>query len=300
LQSDVAEDYVSGAGRGEPRIDPAGYVENEFASYREPRGNPPTELFVSPHLDHVAFSCGGTMAAFAQRGWYTVLATVFTRSVDEPMIFALECQLDKGLTADVDYMALRREEDLLFAERVGVGRVVWLDLPEAPHRGYASALFSGVLEGDEVWREAAKPLAGRLQALAPDVIFVPQALGNHADYLQVVRAVRELDGLNPRVVWYRDAPYAARKPGAQPLPLLPDGLKNTTTDISGTLEVKLHACGAYATQLGFQFGGELSMRELLANFAANEARRLGSSSPAAETFLLTPEPEAARLNFPQA
>jgi hypothetical protein len=34
--------------------------------------------------------------------------------------------------------------------------------------------------------------------------------------------------------------------------------------------------GGGATQLGFQFGGEQSMRELLANFAANEARRPGS------------------------
>ena len=67
-----------------------------------------------------------------------------------------------------------------------------------------------------------------------------------------------------------------------------------------TLEVKLHACAAYATQLGFQFGGEQSMRELLVNFAADEARRLGSPSPAAETFLLPPEAEAARLSFPQA
>jgi LmbE family N-acetylglucosaminyl deacetylase len=222
--------------------------------------------------------------------------------VDEPTCFALECQLDKGLTADVDYVTLRREEDRLFAERVGVGRVVWLDLSEAPYRGYASAsaLFSGVLEGEEVWREAANRLAGLLQTLAPDVVFVPQALGNHAEHLQVVRAVRELDGLTPRVVWYRDAPYAARKPGAQPSPLLPDGLKNTTTDISGTLEVKLHACAACAAQLGFQFGGEQSMRELLVNFAGDEARRLSSPSPAAQTFLFPPEAETARLNFPQA
>ena len=297
---DTAEDDVSGAGQGEPRIDPAVDVEHEFR--RKSEGNPPTALFVSPHLDDVAFSCGGTMALLAERGWYTVLATVFTASVDEPTGFALECQLDKDLTADVDYMALRREEDRLFAERVGVGRVVWLDLPEAPHRGYASAsaLFSGVLKGDEVWREVANRLAGLLQTLATDVVFVPQALGNHADHLQVVRAVRALDGLTPRAVWYRDAPYAARKPGAQPSPLLPDGLKNTTTDVSGTLEVKLHACAAYATQLGFQFGGEQSMRELLANFAADEARRLGSPSPAAETFLLPPEADAARLSFPRA
>ena len=258
---------------------------------------PNTALFVSPHLDDVAFSCGGTMALLAQRGWYTVLATAFTKSVHEPTGFALECQLDKGLPPDVDYMALRREEDRLFAERAGAGRVSWLDLPEAPHRGYASApvLFSGVLEEDEVWREVANRLAGLLGTLAPDVVFAPQALGNHADHLQIVRAVRTLNDLQAPVVWYRDAPYAARKPGAQPSPLLPGGLAEAAADVAGTLEVKLHACAAYATQLGFQFGGEENMRDLLASFAADEARRLGSPSSAIETFLIPPETDATSL-----
>ena len=260
-----------------------------------------TALFVSPHLDDVAFSCGGTLAAFARRGWHTVLATVFTKSVHEPTGFALDCQLDKGLSPDVDYMALRREEDRLCAERAGVGHVVWLDLPEAPHRGYASApaLFSGVLEGDGVRREVANRLAGLLDTLAPDVIFAPQALGNHADHLQVVRAVRELGDRRPSpVVWYRDAPYAARKPKAQPSsPLLPGGLAETASDVFETLETKLHACAAYATQLGFQFGSEEGMRKTLADFAADEARRLGSPSSAVEAFLLPPEAGATSL-FP--
>ena len=45
-------------------------------------------------------------------------------------------------------MALRCEEDRLFAWRAGVGGVAWPNLPEAPHRGYGAvpALFSGVLE----------------------------------------------------------------------------------------------------------------------------------------------------------
>lgn len=260
---------------------------------------PNTALFVSPHLDDAAFSCGGTMALLAERGWRTVLATVFTRSVRSPTGFALECQLDKGLPPDVDYMALRREEDRLFAQRARVGAVIWLDLPEAPHRGYGSApaLFSGVLEGDEIWRAAAGHLLGLLEAWKPDVVFAPQALGAHADHLQVVRAVRELhDLVPPEVVWYRDTPYAARQPEARPAPLLPDDLTETAADVTQTLDTKLHACAAYATQLGFQFGGEGGMRELLTHFAADEARRLGSPNLAAETFLLLPSLDAPDRN----
>ena len=254
------------------------------------RSKKPTALFVSPHLDDVAFSCGATLALLARSGWHTVLATVFTRSVPDPAGFALACQTDKGLPPEVDYMALRREEDREAAEHLGAGKRIWLDLPEAPHRGYgsAAAMFAGVSEEDEVWREVAENLRGLLEAHAPDVLFAPQALGEHADHLQVVRAVLDLDDAPP-VAWYRDAPYATRNPESLPSPLLPDGLSEGAVDVTETLGAKLRASAAYRTQLGFQFGGEAGMRETLSGFAASEARRLGLPSGGAAEALMLPE-----------
>ena len=256
--------------------------------------NNPTALFVSPHLDDVAFSCGATLALLVKNGWHAVLATVFTKSVPDPVGFALDCQTDKGLSPEVDYMALRREEDREAARHMGVSERIWLDLPEAPHRGYASAaaMFAGVPEEDEVWREVTEDLVGLLDAHAPDIVFAPQALGAHADHLQVVRAVRELPAATPPVAWYRDAPYATRNPGSPPSPLLPVGLVEGAVDVAETLDVKLRASAAYATQLGFQFGGEGGMRETLSGFAAAEARRLGLPPGAvAEALMLPPTGE---------
>ena len=249
-----------------------------------------TALFVSPHLDDVAFSCGGILALLAREGWKTVLATVFTRSVPDPAGFALACQTDKGLPADADYMALRREEDCEAARLLGAARTAWLDLPEAPHRGYGSApeLFAGAMEGDEAWRDVAGLLEDLLRDLEPELLFAPQALGNHADHLQVVRAVRELEAhRGTETFWYRDAPYATRNPGSRPSPLLPDGLSERAVGIAETLADKLAACASYTTQLDFQFGGEENMREALTAFAATEARRLGSRTTAAEAVLST-------------
>ncbi|PLS83869.1 MAG: PIG-L family deacetylase [Actinobacteria bacterium] len=249
----------------------------------------PTALFVSPHLDDVAFSCGATLALLARSGWHTVLATVFTRSVPDPTGFALACQTDKGLLPEVDYMALRREEDREAAEHLGAGERIWLDLPEAPHRGYesAAAMFAGVPEEDEVWSEVAENLRGLLEAHTPDVLFAPQALGEHADHLQVVRAVLEL--ADAPAAWYRDAPYATRNPKSLPSPLLPDGLSEVAVDVTETLDAKLRASAAYGTQLGFQFDGEGGMRETLSGFAASEARRLGLPSGEAAEALMLPE-----------
>jgi len=253
-------------------------------SANEPHGA--TALFVSPHLDDSAFSCGGTMALLARSGWRVVLATVFTRSVPNPTGFALDCQLDKGLPASVDYMALRREEDRGAARILGA-QPVHLGLPEAPHRGYGSAkeLFAGVREGDGIWHDAAERLDRLLEERSPDALFAPQALGDHADHLQIVRALDEL-GVSGEAIWYRDAPYAVREPAVQqPGPLLPLGLTETAVGVEEALPHKLDACAAYATQLGFQFGGEEPMRRVLSAFAAAEARRLGCRATVAEALL---------------
>ena len=72
------------------------------------------------------------------------------------------------------------------------------------------------------------------------------------------------------------------------MPLLPGSLAEAVVDASETLEAKLDDCVAYATQLGFQFGGEETMRRVLTEFACAEARRLCSTVPSAEA-LLAPE-----------
>ncbi len=236
----------------------------------------PTALFLSPHLDDVVFSCGGVAATLADRGWRTVLATAFTRSVVPATGFALACQLDKGLPPEADYMALRRAEDRTAAAILGISHVVWLDLLEAPHRGYATAqsLFGLVLPADPV----AEPLAAAFAALAaewtPDLVLAPQGLGNHVDHQQVIRAAL---GCFPadRLGFYRDTPYAIRQADSQPLAALPAG-PVVCWPIGPVLERKIAAAQAYATQIGFQFGGPGPLAAALTGFARAE----GNGTPA--------------------
>jgi LmbE family N-acetylglucosaminyl deacetylase len=228
---------------------------------------------VSPHLDDAALSVGGTLAALADAGHEVTVVTCFTASVPDPRGFALACQLDKGLPADVDYMALRRDEDAAAMAVLGA-TPVHLDLPEAPHRGYTSApdLFAGVHDGDDVWRTVRDLLEG----VPGDLWLAPQALGSHVDHLQVLRAVA---GTGRPVLWWRDSPYVLRDPGAVPGPDLPVGL--APVELPQDLGRRADACACYATQLGFQFGGVDAMRAalaglpevLLADAAAREPAR---------------------------
>lgn len=245
----------------------------------------PTALALSPHLDDAAFSCGGLLAMLADAGWQVVMATAFTRSVPGPTGFALACQTDKGLAPDVDYMALRRAEDVEAAEILRVADVRWLDLPEAPHRGYdsAPALFGAVLDGDGVWQPLAERLRGILAELQPALVLAPQGLGNHVDHRQMIRAVLAAGAGQP-LAFYRDTPYALRNPGAVPDAGLV-GYDRCTVGIAAGLDRKVAASCAYASQVGYQFGGPAAVERALRAFAVQE----GGGAPAERFLAASPE-----------
>jgi LmbE family N-acetylglucosaminyl deacetylase len=247
----------------------------------------PVALFISPHLDDVAFSCGGTFATLAQAGWQCVLLTVFTRSVPNPTGFALACQTDKGIGPEVDYLALRRAEDTAAAQHLGAADVRWLDLPEAPHRGYHSpaALFADLLPTDDIGPELTTLLATAVAETSPQLVFAPQGLGLHVDHRQVMQAVRAVVPPTVPVLWYRDTPYIIRQPNALPAPELPAGLPETALPLSeAALAAKIAASQAYASQLGFQFGNTEQVRVKLTQLASAEAQAAGLAS-AAERFV---------------
>jgi LmbE family N-acetylglucosaminyl deacetylase len=108
-------------------------------------------------------------------------------------------------------MAFRRDEDAAFASTPGIDadEVHWLDLEEAPHRGYSSpaALFGSINPSDEIWREVAARVGGLADTVNPVVLFASQALGNHIDHRQTVRAVASP---GRPAFWCRDLPYASR------------------------------------------------------------------------------------------
>ena len=226
-------------------------------------------LFLSPHLDDAIFSCGGLIAQLAPERVRVV--TCFTQSVLQPQGFALACQTDKGLAADVDYMALRREEDRQACAHLGA-ECEWWDVAEAPHRGYDSAakLFAELLPTDEATitelENRLRHLLGRTYA---QTVYYPYGAGDHVDHRLLIAAVARVKTDWPRVRWvqYYDQPYtnkfAHRYPDIDTAP--PQSLDTLRRALApgvhrlplpeSAQDRKFRASAAYATQVGFQFGG---------------------------------------------
>lgn len=236
-------------------------------------------IAVSPHLDDAVFSAGGTLAAMSAAGWRVRVVTCFTASVADPSPFALSTQLDKGLGADVDYMALRRAEDaaalaVLGAPSNPVGPV-HLPLPEAPHRGYVSApdLFAGQHADDDI-AEVLRQVLGPLLEGA-DLVLAPQGIGDHVDHRVVVDVVATL---RPDALFWRDTPYVLRRPQASAWRGVPRGAERPV-DVGAHLAAKAAASCCYTTQLRFQFGGPERVAGDLEALARREAARVGAPGP---------------------
>ena len=245
-------------------------------------------LAISPHLDDAVFSAGGALAQLARTGRRVVVATVFTRTVPDPQGFALACQLDKGLGPEVDYMALRRAEDRAACHALGA-EPVHLGFREAPHRGYGSApeLFGRVREDDTAAGDIAPALQVLIDDVTPELILAPQAIGGHVDHVAVVRAMGELI-LSAPVAWWRDYPYTVRATmPARPFADRFDGLDDIALPLDAQAQAaKLVAALAYASQIGFQFGGPQALSTHLADAAGLErfATRAADAVPLAQAL----------------
>ena len=201
----------------------------------------------SPHLDDAVFSAGGTLARHALDGDAVTIVTCLTGNVDKPTGFALACQLDKGLSADIDYMALRRAEDIRACAAIGAS-VVHLPFLEAPHRGYdsPSALFDARRSDDMLAHDLISTLRDLLDQHRPDLVYGPYGVGDHVDHGIVRDALTSVIGDTP-LIWWEDFPYAMKESTPH------SALSRHSLDAAAA-QAKLAAVLCYESQLGFQFG----------------------------------------------
>ena len=177
---------------------------------------PRRHLFLSPHYDDVALSCGGTALLLAQADRRPEVALLFGAEPDSAQsltAFALGQHEGWGLGA-AEVIAARRAEEAAAAAFLGV-RVAYLPFRDAIYRGewYTS---NELLFADPVAGEAGLPgeiVASLGLAGAPDGatrIYAPLAIGLHVDHQHAAAAGIALARAGWDVLFYEDLPYAMR------------------------------------------------------------------------------------------
>jgi len=286
-----------------------------------------THVFVSPHPDDIALACGGLVAGLRSRGEAVVIVTVFCGAGANPSLtdyqrdaLGLGGEAATGTaSSSAAAMARRRVEDELYARSVGA-QIVFLKLPDAVFRGYeGEAQLMGMPRPDDP--PPIEALARELGRLRPQDVYFPLGVGNHVDH-QLTRAAGIAllvgarggalvgaqagaqgeaqgepsragagavgAGLQGRLLFYEDFPYAVRI-GFERLDQLPgDALATLPADVSlvpeytelgALLERKVEGVRVYASQVDSLFGSDAAMEEAVRS-RATLVGQLGGVGPA--------------------
>ncbi|MCX6017887.1 MAG: PIG-L family deacetylase [Chloroflexi bacterium] len=174
-------------------------------------------LFLSPHLDDIALSCGGLVHQLTGAGERVVIVTVCTG--DTPRGVALSeaarhVHWEWQLGEDNPYAARRAEDErvcaVLGAEPLHLGfldAVYRVDAHGAPL--YTRNFIGGAVQ-DADWHGMYFALIARLRPLiaAAQHVYCPLAIGGHVDHV-LVRSAAEAATVR-RPVYYEDYPYAQK------------------------------------------------------------------------------------------
>jgi LmbE family N-acetylglucosaminyl deacetylase len=229
-------------------------------------------IYLSPHLDDAALSCGGAIVGQRRAGERVLVVTLCTLAPAPEGPFSELAQEFHGqwaLTPD-QVVAARLREDALSMERLGAD-YLWANMLDAiyrfPQAYNARATLFATPAPEDPLLPALREFIGELRRRAPGAtIYAPLGVGSHVDHLLTYAAAR--DGMNNVDSFYEDFPYVA-KPGALEMRMAGIGapLHARVIDIDGTLAEKISAVEAYASQLTELFGGAEAMARAVAGYA---------------------------------
>lgn len=237
-------------------------------------------VFLSPHLDDAALSCGGTIARLTGEGQPVLVVNVCAGSPPPAgpfSAFATELHTRWALPAD-EAVARRLAEDaaalaILGADSLGLGLLDAIYRMPAAYVDDAT-LFGTVAPGDTLAAAAGPQLAAIAAHLPGAVFYAPLGVGSHVDHQAVYAAAASLAAAGATVAFYEDYPYVAVEGALEhrlaelggPAAFLP-----TVVGIDTTLPRKIAAVAAYTSQIDALFGGQTHMAAAVTAYARQVA-----------------------------
>jgi LmbE family N-acetylglucosaminyl deacetylase len=223
---------------------------------------PVAHLFLAPHFDDVALSCGGEVARLVAAGEDVVIVTVFAGAPPAAMPltpYAAWHLVEWGVASVAEAMAARRIEDEAAAAILGAA-VHLLPFVDGVFRDDRYHSWDE-LRTQLVPADATLPgeIAAALMASGTiglgTVVTGPLAIGRHVDHQAVFAAMRLLAARGVRVRGYEDYPYAADEAEYARRLAAPDlaGATPERIEIAPWLETKVRTIGCYTSQLALLF-----------------------------------------------
>ncbi|MDR3687324.1 MAG: PIG-L family deacetylase [Coriobacteriia bacterium] len=229
-------------------------------------------IFLSPHLDDAALSCGGAIARLVSEGARVTVVTVFT--ADQPAGQPLS-PLARRAHASWDVgdqpFAARRDEDSAAMQLLGA---------QAECLGMLDAIYRRSASGEPLYADPlSSPAASDIELFLPQLVaalqaaalgtnagarvFCPESTGGHVDHTLVRQAAEQIVDAE-RIVYYSEYPYSARPGVSASGPGDSEAFAlHTIALTSEELEARIGAVACYVSQLRGLFPSEVErLREI--------------------------------------
>lgn len=237
-------------------------------------------IYLSPHLDDAALSCGGQIYQRVQAGAAVLVLTVMAGDPPGTRVSDYAASFHERWAVGVDAVSRRREEDRAACAILGAEAVHWTvpdciyregPLPGASPVGerrgcyYRSdrEIFGEVHPAEEALLQE---LSAAFFKLPPAQIIVPLAAGHHVDH-RIVRIAAEQAWPPQRLAYYEDYPYV-RDRQALAHALAQDQWRDEVVPLTpAALAAKCRAILAYRSQLGGFVDGEEDITQQVGAYA---------------------------------
>jgi len=253
-------------------------------------------IYLSPHPDDIALSCGGLVRRQAQQGDAVSIWTICTGDPPGGAISPFAGQLHARWGVDRRAMAARRKEDRLSCASLGAAHkhfsvpdCIYRRSPVSGKHLYDSetTIFSAVhLDETQLLADLSALIEKHLPPQAQ--LVCPLALGGHVDH-RLTRAAAEV--LGNSLWYYADYPYVLRN--AEDIPrLLPPGWERQVFELSeADLQAWVRSVAAHQSQISTFWDDLGALRSMLQAYIDQNG---GASlwQPPAEPTEDQPQPES--------
>ncbi len=231
-----------------------------------------SHVYLSPHLDDAVLSCGGAIAAHTVRGERVLVVTLCTAVPTPAQLgpLAEEFHGEWNLQHE-DAVTTRLDEDLCAMQLVGAD-CLWAGMLDSIYRmpfayDTRERLFGTPRPEDPLFG-VLEPFFQNLAERLPQARFyAPLGIGYHVDHQITYHVANQV--LGTQLSFYEDI-YYVLLPGEleKRQHELKRALNAETIDIITSLDCKIAAIDAYASQVPELFGGSEPMAEAIRTYAA--------------------------------
>jgi LmbE family N-acetylglucosaminyl deacetylase len=239
-------------------------------------------IYLSPHLDDAALSCGGQIAQRTAVGQHVLIVTIMAGEPPGEGLTGYAQELHGRWQLAHNAVAVRRAEDVAACRILGADFQHWA-VPDCIYRlnpADGRPLYTDWAQITGGIHEAERPLLDTLaqqlaQLPACDQVIVPLGVGQHVDHLITRQAAERC--FQETLTYYEDYPYV-RAPQALAAvipPHDPDWQAESVSLTTAAIQTKIEAIAAFTSQLSTFFDGRAQLeKQILEDTAVAGGERL--------------------------